>query len=267
MVDVFSVRLDYLTVSFYSERGSLLTGYLADKLGVGFAPARDLFGMSGLAEFDIPDGQGSASLFSLRDDSGRLHVRVSGAVTELVHRALDLLEPSYSHGLVTRYDVAVDMSLTDRDYGTLASEVDRVARSSDGAEGRPSETSVAGDWLGGVKGRTLYVGAPSSALRLRFYEKGIQLGGSSSWVRLEWQVRPSVPLRVEDVKYSPPTDRYARILQAVTGRSVLSESLVSAQRDPAKGGLQWLERMALTMLRKETPYDQQQFIKRLSGAL
>lgn len=54
------------------------------------------------------------------------------------------------------------------------------------------QTSVAGDFLDGVQGRTLYIGAPSSAVRLRLYEKGKQLPEANrpNWVRLELVVRP-----------------------------------------------------------------------------
>lgn len=39
-------------------------------------------------------------------------------------------------------------------------------------------------------GRTLYLGAPSSAVSMRIYEKGKQLGQGDEWVRAELQVRP-----------------------------------------------------------------------------
>ncbi|MDR0848010.1 MAG: replication initiation factor domain-containing protein [Propionibacteriaceae bacterium] len=51
----------------------------------------------------------------------------------------------------------------------------------------------AGDWFteGHPKGCTLYVGSRKSAIFLRCYEKGKQLGDPvSDWVRVELQVRP-----------------------------------------------------------------------------
>jgi len=53
-------------------------------------------------------------------------------------------------------------------------------------------TSVAGDWLseGHDAGRTLYLGSRKSAVFLRCYEKGKQLGEDRDWVRVELQVRP-----------------------------------------------------------------------------
>lgn len=55
--------------------------------------------------------------------------------------------------------------------------------------GRPPSTEVAGDWLDGLRGRTLYVGKGSNGKMLRVYEKGIQLGDMGSpWVRYEVQL-------------------------------------------------------------------------------
>ena len=39
-------------------------------------------------------------------------------------------------------------------------------------------------------GKTLYLGSPTSAVTMRIYEKGKQLGCSTEWVRAELQVRP-----------------------------------------------------------------------------
>ena len=48
-----------------------------------------------------------------------------------------------------------------------------------------------GDWFdGGIKGRTFYIGAPSSDVQFRLYEKGKKEGEGRDWVRAELQVRP-----------------------------------------------------------------------------
>ena len=61
-----------------------------------------------------------------------------------------------------------------------------------------------GDWLKGEDGRTFYLGAPSSAVRVLLYEKGKELieksldggkGISRDLVRLEARVRPDGPAR------------------------------------------------------------------------
>lgn len=47
-----------------------------------------------------------------------------------------------------------------------------------------------GDWHRAKDGRTVYLGAPTSPIRLRCYEKGLQVGGDPDHVRVELQVRP-----------------------------------------------------------------------------
>lgn len=55
--------------------------------------------------------------------------------------------------------------------------------------GRPPSTRIDGDWLGGVNGRTLYVGNAKNGKMLRVYEKGKQLGDArSDWTRFEVQL-------------------------------------------------------------------------------
>lgn len=48
---------------------------------------------------------------------------------------------------------------------------------------------------GSDDGRTLYLGAPTSAITARIYEKGKQLGVGTEWVRAELQVRPQKLLK------------------------------------------------------------------------
>ena len=61
-----------------------------------------------------------------------------------------------------------------------------------------------GDWHRG-KGRTLYLGAKSSVVRLRLYEKGYQVGGGAdlNWVRWEVVVRPKTHARAEVATWAP----------------------------------------------------------------
>lgn len=266
-MQVFAVRLDYLTVTFWSERGGgFLPQLLADSLAVQWRPERDLFGMHGIAHFLIPEGQGSLSLFLLGDGSGRLHLRASGAVTESALSSVRSLDAGFDAGVVTRYDVAVDGTLTDVSFEVLAADLDEVARRRSAFNGRPCVTSVAGDWLGGVTGRTLYVGAPSSELRCRFYEKGVQLGDvGSGWVRFEWQVRPPGVLLLRDISMQPPTERYAELLFVVTGMRTVSESLRRSERDSVNGGLPWLHRLVVAMLSKADAETREQFFSRLAA--
>jgi len=86
---------------------------------------------------------------------------------------------------ITRIDLAVDFL-----YGehTVDEAVSMVQADQFTSCGRRPSTSVAGDWLDGVHGRTLYVGKAANGKMLRVYEKGKQLGDlESNWVRFEVQ--------------------------------------------------------------------------------
>lgn len=118
---------------------------------------------------------------------GRWMLQLTGAGCPAVrdwHKMARLLKALDAR--ITRLDLAVDY--LEGEY----SVDDAVAMHSRGefsSGGRPPSTSVAGDWLGGVKGRTLYVGNAANGKMLRVYEKGLQLGDArSEWVRFEVQL-------------------------------------------------------------------------------
>ncbi|PKO69010.1 MAG: hypothetical protein CVU22_06330 [Betaproteobacteria bacterium HGW-Betaproteobacteria-16] len=86
---------------------------------------------------------------------------------------------------LTRVDLAVDFLNGEHTVDDAVQMVDEDQFTSCGR--RPS-TSVAGDWLDQVHGRTLYVGKAANGKMLRVYEKGKQLGDlGSDWVRFEVQ--------------------------------------------------------------------------------
>jgi phage replication initiation protein len=86
---------------------------------------------------------------------------------------------------ITRLDLAVDFLHGEH---TVDDAVDMVENDQFTSSGRRPSTSVAGDWLDQVHGRTLYVGKAQNGKMLRVYEKGKQLGDlSSDWVRFEVQ--------------------------------------------------------------------------------
>jgi phage replication initiation protein len=86
---------------------------------------------------------------------------------------------------VTRLDLAVDFLHGEH---TVDDAVDMVEADGFTSSGRRPSTSVAGDWLDQVHGRTLYVGKAANGKMLRVYEKGKQLGDlQSEWVRFEVQ--------------------------------------------------------------------------------
>lgn len=65
-----------------------------------------------------------------------------------------------------------------------------------------------GDFLNGVKGRTLYIGSKSSPVFVCLYEKGKQPGmelmGEPHWVRLEVRVRPKSRAKAQCATITPP---------------------------------------------------------------
>lgn len=271
MLDVFAVRFDYLSATFSAEvHGSMVAPLLAQQLGMEMRPARDLHGMTGLASYAVPEGQGTVALYLQRDGSSRLHFRASGAVTEVATRALQALEPAFWQGKVTRYDVAVDGLITDEDYGTLAGALVSIAGRDllrqDGLPAHKIGTSVAGDWYGETEGRTLYIGAPTSSVRARFYEKGIQMGGDAHWVRFEWQVRPDAVTYVGELTCNPPSERYKVMFERLTGLDAVPEELRRVDPETRRGGLKWLEKIAVSMLSKVPHDERDQWLLRVKHA-
>lgn len=91
---------------------------------------------------------------------------------------------------LTRVDLAVDFLHGEHTVDEAAGWVERDREHHDMLTtcGRRPSTSVAGDWIEKVHGRTLYVGKAANGKMLRVYEKGKQLGDlSSEWVRFEVQ--------------------------------------------------------------------------------
>lgn len=80
------------------------------------------------------------------------------------------------------------------------------------ADARRLKVKHVGDWHRGLDGRTLYVGSANSPVRLRIYEKGIELAQkephlaeiySRDLVRVELQVRPQRAAKSEAASCSP----------------------------------------------------------------
>lgn len=121
---------------------------------------------------------------------------------------------------VTRMDTALDFDNGPGTFDTLLDLCTKLAGGErvDGDERkRASRVGVrnVGDWTFGTGGRTFYLGATSSAVQVRLYEKGIQLRKeaetrgvprddvSVNLVRLEVQVRPDGPARRRAARTAP----------------------------------------------------------------
>lgn len=100
--------------------------------------------------------------------------------------------------LPTRVDSCLDWE-EDGLFDSLAASLIEFAQI-----GKGLAINQQGDWTRGI-GRTLYLGSPSSPVRLVLYEKGYEQGGDAplNWVRLEARVRPKKEHRVEVSSWSP----------------------------------------------------------------
>lgn len=102
----------------------------------------------------------------------------------------------------TRVDACVDLASQGL-YDSLSRKM------LDFAKAKGLKINQQGDWERG-RARTLYIGAPSSPVRLRMYEKGCQMldqfGDTSAdpnWVRVEVEVRPKSHARGNVASWTP----------------------------------------------------------------
>lgn len=152
----------------------------------------------------------------------RALVETSGGDADTVTPLVRRLWPAHR---VTRADSCLDWDDPDA-WEAVTSEALRVARSAG------VSTSVAGDWLDQQRGRTLYVGGTSSAVRLRVYEKGLQMPEAEKphWVRAEVQVRPqkaakSLVARLEPAEVWGTARWSGRLAETLLGLPVASVSM------------------------------------------
>jgi phage replication initiation protein len=87
---------------------------------------------------------------------------------------------------ITRLDLALDFLEGET---TVDDAMDMLEDGLFTSNGRTPSSQIAGDWVGGKEGRTLYVGKAKNGKMLRVYEKGKQLQSTSSeWTRFEVQL-------------------------------------------------------------------------------
>lgn len=231
-------------------------------LGVPVASQFGRFGMDGVGRLVLEEGAGAAQFFTLAD--GRPNMQLSGASTERVLDALVRVDPAID-GLCSRVDVAFDFLLTsEADYVELAHSLRSIASARE--YGNPLSTSVAGDWFGpeiGGAGRTLYLGAASSDIRIRFYQKGLQVKGDGRWVRFEVQDRRARSLR--ELSYEAPTARTRAMLEVLGVTSEMQEVMGSAPVVAERGGIGWLLSVATSMLLKQPEVVRSRFLQELRG--
>lgn len=175
----------------YAEVLSTLAGTVP---GVAIDNARPLYGYRQAVSVKAGGDLAASIMWGGPSMGEGCHIQASGINAHSIAQALREQLPGH---VVTRADVAHDIvepGVFDR-YTNHALAV---------ADAHAIKVQHQGDWHRAQDGRTLYVGAASSPVRMRIYEKGIQLGQDRDWVRAEAQVRPKgTAARVWAAKAAP----------------------------------------------------------------
>jgi len=109
--------------------------------------------------------------------------QTSGLLAGNAVSALRAISPEHR---VTRMDSALDVH-----DSAISISADVLPRLKKIAARRRMGTSLQGDWLRGLDGRTIYLGSRKSATFMRIYEKGPETGRPDlDWLRFEVQHRP-----------------------------------------------------------------------------
>lgn len=189
---------------------------------------RGLHGYTESAEVHGPDGVVARVLWG--GANGWPHVWASGACAPVLAESLRALYPT-AH-TVSRADSALDVVAVDDSVGDAWDVL--LAECLAAAEAHRVKLGTAGDWVTARRpddaGRTLYVGAKSSPVMVRLYEKGKQLRARADGaaagavpdglVRLELQARPDKAARWRAASLGPEqlwglgqwtSDLYARV--------------------------------------------------------
>lgn len=155
---------------------------VSDRGLLGFESSVKLFASHGSVSSPI----GSVA-FGGESQRGRWLFQLTGAGCQFVRDWEGLRD--FLEGLnakLTRVDLAVDFL-----EGEHSVEEAVTLYQSGGFQlgGRSPSSRLDGDWLGGINGRSLYVGKATNGKMLRVYEKGRQLGDpDSEWTRFEVQL-------------------------------------------------------------------------------
>lgn len=169
-----------------------------------------------------------------RDD---VHVVSTSASADEVRPVVTRLDPE---ARTARVDTRVDTLVPFADLGALCEE----AAASYGSRITRIESSERGVSLG----RTIYVGAPSSAVRVRVYEKWLESPGQyvEGTNRVEVQLRP--PSRVKaDVSAWTPAQTFCASRVTRSLAQLLGDDLAPAATLHVKRGTPDLERTLETM--------------------
>ena len=180
-------RWDWYAATVTDSAHELQAALLALYPGSWAEVASALYGYSDA--FTVRDGEGLRARVMHGGRNGWPNVSGSG---QDAPATAQLLRERFPLHAVTRCDVAADFDGPDA-WERLSGLGFAVA------DDHKAKVQHAGDWHRGIDGRTLYVGAPTSGVRVRIYEKGKELRAKQvpgaeaigeDVVRVEVQVRP-----------------------------------------------------------------------------
>jgi hypothetical protein len=203
---------------------------LAGTLGAELEPGRGLNGYHN-SMIVKRDGETLARVL-YGGPNGWPNVVASGAATDDVD---PVMRTAWDRREVTRMDTAQDFDQLGGYDSVRAVLVDLHERS--GISKFEIESTK-----NGVRSRTIYLGSPSSRVRVRLYEKGMfehQLGNeeaSLGWFRLEAQIRPTGDARVAaaqlDASEAWGFSRWTRELAQLTMGLDVERVSMQLKRDP-----------------------------------
>lgn len=172
-------------LQFVMELGARIRRPITSILGrglFGFDHGLKLYCKAGSLDFQL-----GTLCYGGESQRGRWMLQIPGSGCKLVRDWPALTEFLESlDAKVTRVDLAMDFL---KGEYTVDDAVEMYQSGRFNGNGRPPSSSLAGDWLENVAGRTLYVGKSANGKMLRVYEKGRQMGDlKSPWVRFECQL-------------------------------------------------------------------------------
>lgn len=193
-VDWFACTLSTRDKTTYDDEQlifiSELLRFLAIKESQIVEGGKGWFGYKRMAKLLSPDGQVNYGLLAYGGESqkGSVHVEINGQGCAAVVHWEEIVEwGEKRNAVITRLDLAHDDFTGDEI--TVAVALDWFQEGRFNSNGRPPAGELRDD-LGSGKGKTLYVGSRTGGKYLRIYEKGKQLGDTSSpWTRVEVELR------------------------------------------------------------------------------